>query len=147
MKVVVDTNIVFSAILNSSSNIGKILVHHRHQFEFYSCEFLKDEIFSHRTKLLKLTKLDGESLDELIALSIKRIQFIDQRVLPAKDWNFAINLLTKIDLKDAPFLALTRHLRAKLWSGDKQLYKGLSQQGFQNYMIETSALLNRLNKK
>lgn len=147
MKIVVDTNIVFSAILNSSSNIGKILIHHRHNYEFYSCEFLKDEIFSHRSKLLKLTKLDEEDLDELIGLSTKRIEFIDQRILPARDWKFALELLAKIDLKDAPFLALSRHLRAKLWTGDNQLRKGLVQHGFQNQVVSTTDLINRLYKK
>lgn len=146
MRVVVDTNIVFSTILNSSSNIGKILIHHRHKFEFYSCEFLKDEIFSHRSKLLKLTKLDGESLDELITLSIKRIQFIDHRILPERDWVYAVTLLSKIDLKDAPFVALARHLRAKLWTGDNQLRRGLVNHGFHSQLVSTADLLNRLDK-
>ncbi len=65
MKIVVDTNIVFSGILNSTGKIGKILIHSKSHFQFYSCSFLRIELLKHRVKLLKLTKLNGESLEEL----------------------------------------------------------------------------------
>lgn len=39
MKVVVDTNIVFSAILNSQSRIGQILLHSDKSIKFYSPVF------------------------------------------------------------------------------------------------------------
>lgn len=146
MKIVVDTNIVFSAILSSSSNIGRILISPRQEFEFYSCDFLKEEILNHHNKLRKLTGLDDERLRELVNLCIKRIQFINHTILPAKDWIFATNLLAKSDLKDAPFLALSKHLNAKLWTGDKQLHRSLAKQGFQHYAIATSFLLNRIRK-
>lgn len=61
MKLIVDTNIVFSAILNSSSNIGKILISESSN-RFYTCGFLLDEIFSHANKLKKATKLDDVDL-------------------------------------------------------------------------------------
>lgn len=34
MKIIVDTNIVFSAILNSNSRIGKILLNSKNTFSF-----------------------------------------------------------------------------------------------------------------
>ena len=65
MKIVVDTNIVFSAILNSTSRIGQILITSKTNFQFYSCVFLKTELAKHQKKLLKLTKLTSEELEEL----------------------------------------------------------------------------------
>jgi len=59
--VVVDTNIVFSAILNSSSGIGKLLLTHNRHFDFYTCDYLQEELYNHRSKLLRLTKLPEES--------------------------------------------------------------------------------------
>lgn len=56
MKIVVDTNIVFSALPNSSGNIGKVLVQYGRFFEFYSCDFLREELIVHQKKLHKLTK-------------------------------------------------------------------------------------------
>jgi predicted nucleic acid-binding protein len=44
MKIVVDTNIVFSALLNSNSRIGRLLLDTRNHFEFYSCKYLQKEM-------------------------------------------------------------------------------------------------------
>ena len=65
MKIIVDTNIVFSAILNTNSRIAQILIYENPKFQFYSCDYLQTEILKHREKLLKLTNL---SLGELLEL-------------------------------------------------------------------------------
>jgi predicted nucleic acid-binding protein len=44
MKVVVDTNIVFSAILNDNSSIGQILLYSGESIYFYSGATTKNEI-------------------------------------------------------------------------------------------------------
>ena len=44
IKVIVDTNIAFSAILNSSGRIGKVLFNSRGIFHFVSCKYLLTEI-------------------------------------------------------------------------------------------------------
>jgi len=54
MKIVVDTNVVFSALLNSSSRTGKILITSKKYFQFYSTDFLKFELIKHQDKLLSL---------------------------------------------------------------------------------------------
>ena len=56
MKIVVDTNIVFSAILNSESWIGQILLHSDKSVKFYSPHFLQVEIQNHFQKIKKITK-------------------------------------------------------------------------------------------
>jgi predicted nucleic acid-binding protein len=55
MRIVVDTNIVFSAILNTNSKIGKILLHPGRRFNFYSTQQLLNEIEEHRVKLILLS--------------------------------------------------------------------------------------------
>jgi predicted nucleic acid-binding protein len=55
MKVVVDTNIVFSAMLNTNSKIAKILLHPKSTLNFYTTDLLLLEIDEHRMKLKKLT--------------------------------------------------------------------------------------------
>ena len=51
MKIIVDTNIVFSALLNSNSHIGQLLLDSRNYFQFYSCKYLKKELFRHLPKI------------------------------------------------------------------------------------------------
>ena len=82
MRVIVDTNIVFSAILNSSTKIGKILLQSKGHFQFYSCDYSRTEIKRHRNRLLKLTKLSEDELAELESLVTHNITFIDERLLP-----------------------------------------------------------------
>ena len=148
MKIIVDTNIVFSAILNSNSRIGKILLNSKEHFQFFTCNYLKIEIQRHRNKLLKLTKLSEDQLSELQELITKHITFIDERLIPQD-----LLLKTEIQLKaidpgDTVFVALTKHLEGKLWTGDLQLYNGLKAKRFKDIILssELSLLLNDLER-
>ena len=145
MKIVVDTNIVFSAILNSTSRIGQILITSKSNFQFYSCVFLKTELTKHQNKLLKLTKLSIEELEELQDLITKNITFIHEGLLPEKTIIAAEKLLIDVDLNDSVFVALTKNLKAKLWTGDKELIKGLKSKKFKE-IITTVEILDMLEK-
>jgi predicted nucleic acid-binding protein len=145
MRLVVDTNIVFSAILNSSSNIGKILIDGR-QFDFYSCHFLLEELQQHRGKLKRISGLSDDQLSQSIELTTANITFVQEDLLPKKDWKFAFKILSKHDQKDIPFLALAHNLKAHLWSGDKKLFKALEKENY-NKTITTSVILNKLAHK
>ncbi len=82
MKIVVDTNIVFSGILNSNSRIGNLLLTSSRYFQFYSCDFLRYELLKHRKKLLKLTGLSEQELTELENLVTQNITFINEALIP-----------------------------------------------------------------
>lgn len=126
MKLVVDTNIVFSAILNSNSNIAKILFHSGATHQFYSCKFLMHELSLHKVKIQKITKLGSKEVLELLELATSKLSFLDERLLPDVIWGEANDLIGDVDKKDIPFVALSLHLKAVLWSGDKALYRKLS---------------------
>jgi putative PIN family toxin of toxin-antitoxin system len=143
MKLIVDTNIVFSGILNSESNISKILVHSARQFQLYSPEFLKHEIHAHRLKLKKYLKLREPEIDELIELTTSRINFINENLKPEKHWKAAANLLASVDMDDTPFVALSSYLKATLWAGDKGLIRVLKNQN-KAKVITTSELLEKI---
>lgn len=66
MKIVVDTNIIFSAILNSESWIGQILLHSDKSVKFYSPHFLQIEIQNHFQKIKKITNQSDFEVNELI---------------------------------------------------------------------------------
>ena len=145
MKLIVDTNIVFSGILNTSSRIGNILIHSRKYFEFYSCDFLKSEISKHKSKLIKLTKLSESELEELTSLVTANITFIHESLIPKDHLKKAEELLKDTDPSDSPFVALADFLGSQLWTGDLELIKGLRSKKFKQ-LITTSELLKIIEK-
>lgn len=148
MKIIVDTNIVFSAILNSNSRIGKILLNSNEHFQFYTCEYLRTEILRHRNKILKLTKLTEDELVELEELITHKITFINERLLPQELLLKTEILLKSIDPNDTPFVALAKHLEGKLWTGDMQLYNGLKAKRFKDIILtaDLSLMLDDLER-
>lgn len=148
MKIIVDTNIVFSAILNSNSRIGKILLNAKEHFQFFTCKYLRVEIQRHRDKLLKITKLTEAQLLELEKLVTQNITFIDERLIPQDLLVKTEAQLKAIDKNDTVFVALTKHLEGKLWTGDMQLYRGLKAKRFKDIILtsELSLLLDDLER-
>lgn len=130
MKIVVDSNIIFSAILNSKSKIGQLIINGSQYFDFYTVGLLKNEIIEHSDKILKLTGFTQEELNETFQLIISRIKFVDDILLTEKDIEKAVDLVSGIDNDDAMFIALNNHLLANLWTGDKKLINGLKKKGY-----------------
>jgi putative PIN family toxin of toxin-antitoxin system len=145
MKVVVDTNIVFSAILNSQSRIGQILLCSDKTLRFYSPRFLQIEIQNHFQKIKYHTKLPDSEIHELINALFTKIHFISEEIIPRETLLNADKLTTNIDFDDVMFVALTMHLKCKLWTGDKGLINALKSKGFKKF-ISTGELLEKLKK-
>lgn len=141
MKIVVDSNIVFSAILNTKSQIGQLLIDGSNHFDFYSIGLLKEEIFNHKSKILQLSSFSEGHYTEVYHLIMSNILFVDDILLSNNDLLFAVEFVADVDENDALFVALTKYLGAKLWTGDKKLIKGLSLKNFKN-TITTDELYN-----
>jgi len=143
MKLIVDTNIVFSAILNSQSWIGQILLHPDDSLIFFSPIFLRKEILNHKQKIKQFTKLSEIEMEELIDLIYSKINFIDEKLIPKTILKTADELTREIDFDDAIFIALANHLNCKLWTGDKKLMNFFKMNGF-NRIISTNELKSKL---
>ncbi len=132
MKIIVDTNIVFSALLSANSRIGSLLMDSRSCYEFYSCKYLQKELYNHLPKIQKSSKLNDEQLFELLNLLESHIFFVDEALLPQAALLEAKDLVEDVDFDDLPFVALTIYLNGLLWTGDKRLINGLRSKGYQS---------------
>jgi len=77
---------------------------------------------------------------------IKNSTFINEGLIPKKIISSVEKLLKDIDLADVPFVALTKDLNGKLWTGDKMLIDGLKSKKFNSFIstLELSVLLDEL---
>jgi len=134
MKIVVDSNIVFSAILNTQSRIGQLIINGSKFFDFYTVGLLKEEIIEHKDKIIHSTKFSQAQFNDTFQLITSRIIFVDDILLTDQDLNKAIDLVNDIDENDALFVALNNHLVANLWTGDKRLLNGLKVKGYKRIL-------------
>ena len=129
--VVIDTNLVFSALIPKSSQIRDILF--ESNINFYSPNILISEIFKHKDKLLKSSKLTESEFDIYFNGIIERIKFIPTDFIGLDSRQKAYDLCFDVDIKDTPVVALSIDLAIPFWTGDKKLKEGLRQKGFENF--------------
>ena len=129
-KIIVDTNIIFSCLLNSQGTIGDLIFNSESIFDFYSNQYMRFEIRKHWKKLMKISKMSELELETSYDKMLTRLTFINEELIPHIDWQKAETLVADIDLDDSDFVALTRHLKGGLWTGDKPLYEGLKAKRF-----------------
>ena len=130
MNIVVDSNIVFSAILNSQNVLGHLLINGSKYFRSFTIGLLKEEILKHKTKILKISGLSQVQFERSFHTVTSRIFFIDDIAINDSEIEKALELVSNIDINDALFVALTIHLNGKLLTGDKKLTLGLKNKGF-----------------
>ena len=134
MKFIVDANMVFSGILNTNGKIGDLLINSKEYFTFIAPEFLRTEIRNHYPRLIKISGLTIEEIQEAEFHLYKDIIFISEEQIKISNWIFADLLVADVDPKDTHYIAYSKEFRCKIWSGDKKLIKGLAVKGFTNFI-------------
>lgn len=146
MRIVIDTNIIFSLLLNSNGGIGEIFFNSEERLKFYSCNYMKYEIKKHWEKLKKISRLNENELQLSYDLVVSRIRFISEELIPLEIWLSSEAIANEIDSNDIDFIALTDFIGGTLWTGDKVLYNGLTQIDFKS-VVNSTQLLNIRNIK
>jgi predicted nucleic acid-binding protein len=147
-KIIVDTNIIFSCLLNSQGTIGDLIFNSENIFDFYSSQYMRFEIRKHWNKLTNISKLTDLQLETAYEKMLTKLTFINEELIPQNDWEKAEILVEEIDLDDSDFVALTKYLKGILWTGDKPLYDGLKVKRFRTVYNtqDMIKLRNRLTK-
>ena len=146
MKVIVDANIVFSGILNTKGKIGDLLINSSGLIQFIAPDFLRIEIRKHYNRLIKISKLSHDQIVDSEFQICRDILFISEEQIFSKNWLLAFDLVKDVDEKDVHYIAFSRQFGHKIWSGDKQLIRGLNKKGFTKF-IGTKELYRLRQKK
>ena len=107
-KIIVDTNIIFSCLLNSQGAIGDIIFNSEQIFRFYSNQYMRSEIRKHWNKLLKISKLTDSELQTAYDTLLTKLTFINEELILKNDREKAEALMNDVDLDDTDFVALAR---------------------------------------
>jgi len=118
MEIVVDTNVIISALLKDGLTRKIIFLA---PFDMYTVPFTGLEIEKHKAELLHKSGFDDESFQYLLDLIFSRIHVVEPGILePFREK--AIRIMDNVDINDSPFLALAMALDCPIWS-DEDLKK------------------------
>ena len=134
MKLIVDANIVFSGILNANGKIGDLLINSSRSLNFIAPDFLRSEIHKHHSRLSKISGMNPDQIREAEYQIYKDITFISEEQIRQSIWLAAEKLVADVDPKDIHYVAFSKQFRCKIWSGDKELIKGLAKKGFDKFI-------------
>lgn len=126
--VIVDTNILMSALLKSDSKFLAIL--RSEAYQFYICELKVAELFKHKEKIIKYSKLSRDDITQTYYFLLKKLTLYKEDLIEKSNWQKAYELCKAVDETDTPFVALALELNGLLYSGDKKLKKHLAKNGF-----------------
>ncbi|MDI6654354.1 MAG: PIN domain-containing protein [Candidatus Hydrothermarchaeota archaeon] len=119
MLLVVDANIVFSALIKGGKTLDVFLLNKRvKKFEFVAPEYLLVEVEKHINEIAEKTKLSVDELEKLFGFLEKEIEFIPFEEF--KDLHEKAEQVSP-DLDDVQYFALALKLSSAIWSNDKAL--------------------------
>ncbi|NJO02299.1 MAG: hypothetical protein HC880_11965 [Bacteroidia bacterium] len=85
MKIVVDTNILFSSLLGEASRLRDLLIESEH--EFYAPNYLFVELFKYKDKIKQVGKLQEDDLLTYLQMILEKIHFIQINLISDKNGN------------------------------------------------------------
>ena len=120
MKIIVDTNRIIAGLLKDST-CRKILLNEN--FDFYTPEFLLEEIENHKNMILEKSSLNENTLQIVFELILERIKVVPKSKF-YKYYQEGINIIGGVDMDDVPFISLALSMSNDgIWSEDKDFRK------------------------
>jgi len=130
MKIVIDSNIIFSSLISGKTFYIDILT----QNEVFAPDFLFTEILEYENTIINNSPLK-DRFCEFAQKIFNHITIIPRIAIKPETWERAYSLCKNIDEKDTPFIALSLELKIPLLTRDKKLHKGLLDKGFKDIIL------------
>jgi predicted nucleic acid-binding protein len=129
--VVVDANILFSALLRPDSPFTRRIV--QGDRAFFICESAIVSLFKYKERIVELSHLSEEEVVRQFYLLLRHVTVSKEEFIDRTARKEAIRLCRGVDMDDAPHVGLTLSLDGLLWTGDKALKRGLREQDFDRF--------------
>ena len=120
-KLVVDANIVFSALSTRTFTFELIRLLHAKGVRLYSPQYIHEELADKTPKLLEYSGLSRDELGLLLKVVFSQID-----TMPKEEYTACMTeaeKLIKDHLEDVPYLALALKLDCPVWSNERRLAK------------------------
>ena len=118
MNIVIDSNVLFSALIRNSSTRRLIL---EHDGTFLFPEQILQEFHKHKEELLTKSKIPPESFETLLNLLLSKVLIVHENTLEQHKTQ-AKQIVKDIDPDDAMFIACAlAHPQSILWTDDRKL--------------------------
>ncbi len=134
-RVVIDTNIIFKSLRSKYSKYRDIL--DKNDLVFYCPNYLISEIFKHKERMIKASKVGEEGVYELLEKTLQKINFVNEEFISLENLIYANRLCNDIDEKDTLFVALSLEFACDFWTKDEELILGLKQKGFHSFFDDS----------
>jgi predicted nucleic acid-binding protein len=129
MIIVIDTNIIISAILNPQGVIGLRIIYPSDKVIFLAPEYVKKEIWKHKDRIKKIGNFTEPDFEEILFVLFGRINFYSEDIFSEYIKNHANGIMKDGDTKDIPFVSMALFFQVKIWTGDLKLKKYLVSRG------------------
>ncbi len=105
--IIVDTNIIISALINKNSTISSFLLNPTQPLIMPKFGFI--ELFKHKEKICKVSKHSTDEVLEMLYELMRRINFFDENAISVTSLQKSWTLVEDIDPKDLLLVALDRN--------------------------------------
>lgn len=129
--VVIDTNILFSALLSGRSRIATVVFDT--EIRFRICETALVELFRHKEKLLRAARPSEDEVLRVYHRLLRRLEILKEDFISPSSWEQAVELCRDVDLNDTAHVAAAIETNGLLWTGDQRLRRGLEAKGFARF--------------
>jgi predicted nucleic acid-binding protein len=82
--IIVDTNILFSALLSSGSRFIRELLKPEHNF--FICELVLVELFKYKEKIVKFSRLSEDNVIRFYYTLVKRLNIFKEDLIAKEHW-------------------------------------------------------------
>jgi len=131
-SVVIDTNLVFSALVTRRARLRETMLADA-DLKLFAPRFLFVELFKHKERIMAASRLPEDELLDFLNTVLSRLNLIDEGSIPMGIWLETRRLCREVDENDTPFVALALHLNVPLWTSDEVLKSGLRANAFTGF--------------